>query len=54
MTAFTRNPTARPIRANPHPMRGYVPLVGQDAEYMRFLELRRARASNNTKGAGRA
>lgn len=36
--------TAYPIRTNPHPMRTDAPLIGQDAEFLRFLRLRRERA----------
>lgn len=45
--------TAFPIKTDPHPMRGQLPLQPMDKEQARFLELRRARASDNTKGAGR-
>ena len=39
-----RNPTARPIRVNPHPMRETLPLLPMSDEDREFLRLRRERA----------
>ena len=42
--------TAATIIRNPHPMRSYMPLLGKDAEFARFLELRKKRAEPAREG----
>lgn len=42
--------TAHRIHTNPHPMRSYMPLLPMEAEFARFLELRKKRAEPAREG----